>query len=55
MRNHIYYNHDGAFVDIPNPLKDELVEFQETETFRSSKESVEYFLMTVLDRKYTNY
>ena len=55
MKNSIYCNHDDTFVAIPNPLRDEFVEFSKTKTFRAITEALGYIMMIILGRKYKHY
>ena len=54
-RNNIYCNHDDTFMDIPQTLRDGLVECQKTEPCRASKEALGYHVVTVIGRKYKHY
>ena len=50
LENIFYCDHSDTFLDITNPLKDQLVGCEQNEPCRSSKEAIGYRVMTVLGR-----
>ena len=55
MKVYFYLNYGGTFLDIINPLKEKLVEFQKNQPCEASKEALGYRVMNVLIRTYTYY